>query len=151
MTEPRSQSSAVCQFIDEHKTLVMATVNSASEPLASYAPFVFENNEFYVFVSQLAAHTRNLAAGSVVHVMLIRDEANSANLFGRARLSFRCDSQLVDRSQKQFAEILSLFRNKFGPVVSTLESLPDFMLFRLIPGDGNFVQGFGRAEAVRLI
>ncbi len=140
MSDSLSPSASAHQFIAEHKTLVLATVSSTSEPLVSYAPFVFAHNEFYVFVSQLAAHTRNLAAGSAAHVMLIHDEESSPNLFGRARLSFYCESQLVDRHQPQFGKILSHFRNKFGPVVSTLESLPDFMLFRLVPGEGNFVQ-----------
>ncbi|MEZ6136691.1 MAG: pyridoxamine 5'-phosphate oxidase family protein [Pirellulaceae bacterium] len=137
-------------FINECQTAVLATVSPEGAPLASYAPFVFHEESFYILVSNLAAHTRNLTTSTQCHVMLIRDEGQSPNLFGRQRLSFPCEIESVARENEQFPAVILAMRERHGPVVSMLENLPDFVLMRLQPGNGNFVQGFGRAATIRL-
>ncbi len=47
-------------FIAGFRTAVLATSSDDGSPHASYAPFVFSGPSFYVFVSNLAVHTRNL-------------------------------------------------------------------------------------------
>lgn len=130
---------------------MIATVSPEGEPLASYAPFVFSENKFFIFVSQLAAHTRNLSFAPLGHVMLIAEESKSNNPFARKRLSFYCDATKIDRSSPVFSQRIEQFRDQFGPVISMLESLPDFIMFELKPrGAGNFVEGFGKASDVFL-
>lgn len=144
-------SQTAIDFIAGFSTATIATVSPEGEPLASYAPFIFSENKFYIFVSQLAAHTRNLTHSRLCHFMLIAEEANTNNLFARKRLSFYCDAAAIDRDSPDFPRQIELFRNRFGPVVSMLESLPDFIMIELTPrGTGNFVEGFGKASNVPL-
>ncbi len=142
----KNANDDVLQFIQQQRTAILASVNSQAEPLASYAPFVFAGGEFFVLLSQLAAHTKNLTSQRKCHLLLIRDEQDSPNLFARHRLSFHCRVRVVERDLPEFTAMIALFRQRCGPVVDMLASLPDFVLFALTPGEGNFVQGFGRAR-----
>ncbi len=151
MPDNQSLVDQALKFISEHRSAILATVGQQGEPHASYAPFLFYENHFYIFVSELAGHTRNLIQEPKCHLMLLRAEQDSPNLFARQRLSFACQATIVDRQEELFAQALQAMRERFGPVMATLESLPDFILFQLSPGDGNFVQGFGRAAKVQLL
>ncbi len=150
MSDEPTLADQARSFIGEHRTAILATADSEGEPLASYAPFLFFKDAFYIFVSQLAGHTRNLINSPSCHLMLIRDEQASVNLFARQRLSFACAAVAIDRQSVEFSTCMHAMREQFGPVIGTLASLPDFILFRLEPGDGNFVTGFGKAVSLRL-
>ena len=146
--ESQSEPSLI-EFISGFKTVNLATVSSDGQPLASYAPFVSEDGAFYIYVSQLAAHTRNLIQNPRCHIMLLRDEAETSNPFARQRLSFNCSVKAVERDAEEYQRILKQYRERFGPVVEMLSSLPDFVLFRLtVEGEGNLVLGFGKASNV---
>ncbi len=134
----------------EHKikTLILSTVDAEGGPHASYAPFIYHSSKFYIFVSNLARHTENLRRTQIVDVLLIEDESESKNLFARKRVNLRCTAHIVERDDAQFAERIAEFRQKFGPVVSTLESLPDFYMFELHPLSGRQVTGFGQATDI---
>jgi heme iron utilization protein len=145
-----SNDQALHQEIQEHlvkvKTLVIATRDAKShDPDASYAPYVEHEGRFYILISTLAAHTRNLLAYDRCHVLFIADEQNSPNLFARKRVSFRCTSEAIDRSQSHGVKVIALLRDRLGPVVDMLASLGDFHLIQLTPESGTYVKGFGQA------
>ncbi|MCH9675526.1 MAG: pyridoxamine 5'-phosphate oxidase family protein [Gammaproteobacteria bacterium] len=134
------------QFLRERRSLIMATVDAEAMPEASYAPFVrTEDNAFYVYVSDLARHTRNLREQSRVSILLIEDEQSSAQLFARKRLTFQCDAHVVERETPKWTEVLDSFDKKFGQVMDMLRPLTDFHLWRLQPKSGRFVKGFAQA------
>ena len=55
------------QLLNDSQSLILATVNENDAPLASYAPFVVdEEQQFYLFASSLAAHTANLRRSETV-------------------------------------------------------------------------------------
>lgn len=150
MNRESQSEPSVLEFISNFRTVNLASVSTDGRPLASYAPFVFDSGAFYVYVSQLAEHTRNLLQNPQCHVMLLRDEAETTNPFARQRLSFNCSVEVV-RDVEEYQRILKQYRERFGPVVEMLSSLPDFVLFRLkVEGEGNLVLGFGKASSVSI-
>lgn len=128
------------------RTLHMSTVSSEGIPDASYAPFIRgQDHCFYVYLSQLARHTRNLEATSRVSVLLIEDERETNQLFARKRLIFDCDATIVPRDSDVWNELMGAFADAFGEVMQLIRPLGDFKLFRLQPRGGTYVRGFGQA------
>ena len=47
---------------DQTSSAMLATITQGQNPAASYAPLVWLNGHCYLFLSELALHTRNLNA-----------------------------------------------------------------------------------------
>jgi putative heme iron utilization protein len=133
---------------DTISSLQIATLGSEQMPEASYAPFVWHDNACYLFLSDLAKHTRNLKLNPSISVMMIEDEAKSRNKFARRRIVLQGSVQMIDREQDLFETVLIEFRARFGEVMKLLEPLQDFHLFQITPGSGRFIRGFGQAYAI---
>lgn len=148
--EQLNEFNQACRtLIADKKTLLLATVNPDGIPENSYAPYVQdEQGCFYIFVSQLAGHTRNLQMGTDCSVLFIRDEQESRNLYARERVSFRCAVKQVEAADTRYNGMLDRLEEVQGQTVVMLRSLPDFLLFQLKPTSGNYVVGFGKAFAV---
>lgn len=148
MTPAISQDEELRHFVQHLKSLTLATVSSDGHPNASYAPFVEAEGDFFILISQLAKHTSNLIATGRCHIMLIADEKESVNLFARKRLSYDCDISEIPRDNAEFQTIIHAMKNRFGPTIEMLASLPDFRLVRLHPTQGIWVRGFAQATPV---
>jgi putative heme iron utilization protein len=96
-------------------------------------------------VSGLATHTQNIHNHPFVSVLFIEDEVKTKQIFARRRLNFNCTANLVERETEKWQQIVDKFELRFGELISTLRSLPDFRIFQLIPKNGRFVIGFGAA------
>ena len=127
------------------RSLMLATLDESGMPRASYAPFVYHSRHYYIYVSHLSAHTRELLERPYASILLMEDEADATQIFARKRLSYECDCYEFDTTEPGHASILDLFNQRFGGVMDLLRSLPDFVLFRLSPRSGRFVTGFGQA------
>lgn len=128
------------------ETLHLATVNSAGDAEASYAPFIApEGFCFYLFLSDLAQHTANIRRGGWVSVLLVESEEAASNAFARRRAVFQCRSALIPRDDPRWAGLIGGFEAKFGDIINLLGSLQDFNLFRLQAVEGSYVRGFGQA------
>lgn len=134
---------------NQTQSLILATVDGDAAPRASYAPFVMHSGAFYIYLSRLSEHTRDLLHNPAVSVMLIEDEAAASQLFARKRLIYACHARAVDRGDAGHDAILQILTDRFGSVMKLLQTLPDFVLFRLEPASGRFVTGFGRAYDLR--
>ena len=135
------------EFLLGIDALVLATVNTEGYPEASYTPFIEYNGCYYILVSELASHTRNLKQSAVASVIFIGNKEDS-HAHTRQRLSCHCDAKLVERSNTDYEVVLQLMQRQFGKLIETLRGLSDFQLFQLKPVKGNFVAGFGQAFAV---
>lgn len=142
--------SAACQALQNgKKSVLLSTLNAAGNPEISYAPAVRDDTGcFYIFVSELAAHTANLLSHANCSVLFIQDEQESRNIFARERLTYQCEVVTVERDSAKGDEILELMETELGQTVKLLRSLPDFHLFRLKPTRGSYVVGFGKAFEV---
>lgn len=135
-------------LLESQQTLLLATRSSDGEADISYAPFLHQQGQFYIFISELARHTQNLLAHPRVSLMIIQPEAEASNPFARQRLTLRCSVDVIARDHEDFAPKLTQLTEKFGETIHLLASLPDFHLMALTPLDGLFVAGFGKAMVV---
>lgn len=136
-------------FSAQFKSVILATVNEAAEPQASYAPCVIdEARNIYVFVSGLSAHTQNLTTTGKASALFVEDEAKTPQMFARKRLSYRCTASLLERESEHWRAIAQQFESRFGNIIEVMTGLPDFRIFQLRPQSGRFVVGFGAAYDV---
>ncbi len=134
------------KFPEEFTSIIISTVNKQGIPNASYAPFVMDDDKnIYIYVSGLATHTQNVQNHPFVSVLFIDDEVKTNQIFARRRLSFDCTANLIERETEKWQQIVDKFQLRFGELISTLRSLPDFRILQLTPKTGRFVIGFGAA------
>lgn len=136
------------EFRQDRKTIQLATVDIEGKPNVSYAPFIANQNGYYVLISEIARHARNLTDNPQVSLMLIEDESQSKQLFARKRLTFDAVASIVERDSSEWKISVEQLEQRFGEIVSGLSNLADFKLFCLKPVQGLFVKGFGQAFQV---
>ena len=145
MTTDTEITQALKQLHSQCQTRQLATVDAAGQPDASYAPYVQVAGNYYIFVSQLAAHTQNLLTQKQASIMLIQAEQDAKNLFARMRYTCACEVADVARTEPLFNEMIESMQERFGGVIELLTSLGDFHLLQLSPVSGRLVTGFGKA------
>ncbi|MFM2600633.1 heme utilization protein HutZ [Vibrio fortis] len=136
------------EFRQERRTLQLATVDEEGRPNVSYAPFVQNQEGYFVLISDIARHARNLKANPNVSLMMIEDEESSKQLYARKRLTFDATASVVERESELWAQVIGQMKDRFGEIIDGLSQLQDFSLFNLKAENGLFVKGFGQAYQV---
>ncbi|UPR49639.1 heme utilization protein HutZ [Vibrio cyclitrophicus] len=136
------------EFRQERRTLQLATVDEEGRPNVSYAPFVQNQEGYFVLISDIARHARNLKANPQVSLMMIEDEENSKQLYARKRLTFDAQASVVERETELWTQVIGQMQERFGEIIDGLSQLQDFSLFNLKAENGLFVKGFGQAYQV---
>ena len=133
-------------LLSDMKSIILSTVDREKLPNASYAPSAIDDEgNFYVYISELSKHTRNLLKSSVASIMIIEDESKADNLFARKRFTIEAKSVEVGRDTDEWVNKMDLMQGKFGESISYLRNLTDFRMFKLSPKGGLLVYGFARA------
>src|SRR5690606_7782630 len=135
------------ELIASTKSVVLATIDTKGKPTASYAPYVRVNNTFYVLVSFMAKHTKNLLNGQA-SMMFIEDESATKQIYARERLTFDTVTSQIERDSDLWNEVLPQLKETHGKVLDILSEMQDFILVQLTPTVGNYVNGFGSAYIV---
>ncbi|TMX47021.1 heme utilization protein HutZ [Vibrio sp. Hep-1b-8] len=136
------------EFRQARRTLQLATVDENGRPNVSYAPYVQNQDGYFVLISEIARHARNLQVNPSVSIMMIEDEGDSKQLFARKRLTFDAVASVVERDSKQWNLVIAQMKERFGKIIDGLSQLQDFVLFNLKAEQGLFVKGFGQAYQV---
>ncbi|WP_435250369.1 heme utilization protein HutZ [Vibrio sp. nBUS_14] len=136
------------EFRQERRTLQLATVDEEGCPNVSYAPFVQNQEGYFVLISDIARHARNLKANPQVSLMMIEDEQSSKQLYARKRLTFDAQASVVERETELWTQVIGQMQERFGEIIDGLSQLQDFSLFNLKAENGLFVKGFGQAYQV---
>ncbi|BDR20984.1 MULTISPECIES: heme utilization protein HutZ [Vibrio] len=136
------------EFRQERRTLQLATVDAEGRPNVSYAPYVQNQEGYFVLISKIARHARNLLENPNVSLMMIEDEESSKQLFARKRLTFDAVANMVERDTEMWHQVVGQMKERFGEIIDGLSQLEDFVLFNLKPESGLFVKGFGQAYQV---
>ncbi|EIP0119070.1 heme utilization protein HutZ [Vibrio alginolyticus] len=136
------------EFRQERRTLQLATVDAEGRPNVSYAPYVQNQEGYFVLISKIARHARNLLENPNVSLMMIEDEESSKQLFARKRLTFDAVANVVERDTEMWQQVIGQMKERFGEIIDGLSQLEDFVLFNLKPESGLFVKGFGQAYQV---
>jgi len=136
-------------LLNRCQSLMLATVNPDTTPLASYTPFVVDQSrQFYIFISSLAHHTANLQRSRQASLMLIEDEQAAAQIFARRRLTFQCEARFIERGTDEWEMASTLYQARFGEFFAMIKSFSDFQMCRLSPTKGWLVLGFGQAYTI---
>ncbi len=136
------------EFRQERRTIQLATVDAEGRPNVSYAPYVQNQKGYFVLISQIARHARNLLENPNVSLMMIEDEDSSKQLFARKRLTFDAVATVVERDTEMWQQVVGQMKDRFGEIIDGLSQLEDFVLFNLKAEQGLFVKGFGQAYQV---
>lgn len=133
-------------FIANIQTAIIGTLDKHNHPFSSYAPYIYDNNRFYVYISDIATHAKNLQKNPKASLFFVEDESKTENLFARKRVSLQCDSQKIERGCEHFEAVLDLFSQKFdAKMVATLKKMTDFNLYEFKVNYGEATFGFGKA------
>ena len=133
------------EFIDSFKSCVLSTIDENKNPFTSYAPYVNKDGKYYVYISTMAKHTRNLEKNETLSIFFIEDEISCENIFGRKRVVLQCNSKKLPRDTKEFEELTQAFEKRHGSTMNMLKAMKDFSFFEFTPFNGEAVFGFGQA------
>lgn len=145
MTKTKQQ---YVEFVSKARTLIISTIDEAGKPFTSYAPFVKHDGKLYIYISKIANHYRHIDERPEVDVMLIEDEASTANLFARQRARFACRATNLGNAANE--DVFQLFDELFSANLMKMLRGLDFSLFELSITEGRYVVGFGQAFEVDL-
>lgn len=133
-------------FLETFEALVMASITPTGEPHASTAPYVRINNDFYILISTVAQHGRNLLISSQVSLLFAEDESKTLQPFARKRATIEASVSEIHQETPIFLEAIDRFKAHFdSDLVQSLSEMGDFHLFKLSPLSGSVVMGFGKA------
>lgn len=141
-------SADIVRLHSNTQSLMLATQDTEGESDISSAPYVFIDGCYYIFISELAAHTAHLKNAPQAAILLIEDEAISRNVFARLRLSWVVMARMLANTEAQYTQVMDALEKRFGNTVSLLKSLPDFRLCELRPQQGRLISGFGKAYSI---
>lgn len=138
-------------LIQSRQTLLLSTVTENGKPESSYAAYVRDQQGvFYIYVSELAAHTKNMLQNKLVSVLFIASENETQNFFARERIVFDCTINEIQKDDVTHDTQLQAMQEKFGETVALLRNLTDFHLLALTPVSGKYIAGFGKAFEINI-
>ena len=133
-------------FLETFQTLIMASLTPEGEAHASTAPYVRLDNDFYILISTVAQHGRNLLTNSKVSLLFVEDESQCIQPFARKRVTIEATASEIFRDNDHYSAVIERFCAHFdSELVGSLAQMGDFHLFKLSPQSGSVVMGFGRA------
>lgn len=137
------------ELLTKQQSIMLATISEDGSPHVSYTPFAVDaDKNFYIFISTLAHHTKNLMRSEQTSLILIADEGDTQQIFARHRLTFSCQIEALDRNSDAWQTAATHYEDRFGSFFQMIRGFKDFNMFRLIPQDGSLVVGFGQAYAL---
>jgi len=84
-------------FLETFQTLIMASLTPEGAPHASTAPYVRFGNDFYILISTVAQHGRNLLENPNVSLLFVEDESQCVQPFARKRVTIEATASEIDR------------------------------------------------------
>lgn len=136
------------ELISGSQSIILGTVDAEGNPSASYAPFAQINNKFYILVSFMARHTRNLKDIKKTSIMFIEDESATKQIYARHRLTLDATALHIERDSPLWSTAIAKLQEKHGKILDLLTGMDDFIMIELIPLKGAYVNGFGSAYFV---
>lgn len=133
-------------FLETFQTLIMASLTPEGAPHASTAPYVRFGNDFYILISTVAQHGRNLLENPNVSLLFVEDESQCVQPFARKRVTIEATASEIHRVDEAYTAVVERFIAHFDQeLVTSLTQMGDFHLFKLSPKSGSVVMGFGKA------
>jgi putative heme iron utilization protein len=114
-------------------------------PYVSLAPYAAAHDFglFFVHLSRLAVHTRNLQADPRAALMIAEADTGAGDPQTLARVSLQVTARPLARDSAGYTEARGRYTARF-PASAPIFDLADFDLYELVPAEGRFVAAFGR-------
>lgn len=139
-------NNEVKDFLAGFKTCMIASLTPEQKAYASTAPFARNGNVFYILISTVAQHGKNLLATDNVSLLFTEDESVCVQPYARKRITIEASVQEIARNTNDFDIGINLLKNRFDTeLVESLANMSDFHLFALGAQSGSAVMGFGQA------
>lgn len=136
----------VTEFLSGFKTCMIASLTPEGKAYASTAPYERDGNTFYILISTVAQHGKNLLATQDISLLFAEDESTCVQPFARKRITIEASVKEVVRDTSDFDVGINLLKNRFDTeLVENLAKMGDFHLFALSAQSGSAVMGFGQA------
>ena len=131
-------------LIENSKIASLGTCTD-NQPHVSMVSFSVNDNfsEFYILISQLAKHSKNIAQNNKVSLMICQPETEADNPQTLARVSISGRSELIKRNKEEYLSA----KNNYLMKNSSAEmyfGLGDFQLYKLKIDKARFVAGFAK-------
>lgn len=133
------------ELLKPFQSTVLGSIGKNGYPFSSYAPFYYDGEVVYIFISDIATHAKNMQTIPKASAFFIEDESITENIFKRKRISLQCDVETIDREDHVFDSIMEAFVAKQGQTLTMLMGMKDFNLYKLTPIYGEATFGFGEA------
>ena len=133
------------ELLEPFQTTVLGTVSDNGYPFSSYAPFYYDGEVVYIFISNIATHAQNMQSRPQASAFFIEDESITQNMFRRKRISLQCDVKIISRDDSSFESIMEAFTQKQRSTLTMLMGMADFNLYALTPIYGEATFDFGEA------
>lgn len=131
------------EYLFEQKSLLISSLSPDGFPEISYAPFVKDGNQVYMYLSAAANHYANLSHHGKCSVMALVDESATKNIFARNRVSFKCNAVKQDSVPEA---IENMYSDRHGETnYQHIKTMHDFDWFVMTIESGRLVEGFGKA------
>jgi putative heme iron utilization protein len=135
----------LAHLIRRTRIAALGTIHDGEPNLAMVAvAFEDDFSAFYIHVSRLGKHTRDMEGDPHVSLLLAEADDGRADPQTLARVSIQGTAEILPRNLPDYSRIKSLYLRRF-PEAEDLFSLGDFNLWRIRPKGGRFVAGFARA------
>jgi len=116
-----------------------------NQPFVSMVAYSHSPNfsEFYIHVSQLAVHTKNILENDKVSLMICQSDYQTKNPNTLARVTITGKAFIIEKSDENFASIKQTYLEK-NPTAEMLFNLGDFQIFKIEVDQARYVAGFAK-------
>jgi putative heme iron utilization protein len=141
----RESELTLARLIRNTRIAALATLHEGEPNLAMVAfAFAEDFSAFYIHVSRLGKHTRDMEIDSHVSLLVAETDDGRPDPQTLARVSVQGTAETLPREAPDYSQVKTIYLNRF-PESEQLFSLGDFNLWRIRPAGGRFVAGFARA------
>lgn len=137
------QTQALRNLLRNQTIAALGTLHDG-DPYVSMVPYAqpSDSADFFIHVSRLAAHTKDMLASSRVSLLIVADSSDSPQ--SRPRVTVQGDAHRLDAESAEYAAAKACYIARF-PHAAHIFELGDFSIFRIQPVSARVVGGFAQA------
>ncbi len=140
-----SSEQTLSRLIRNTRIATLGTLHEGEPNLAMVAyAFAEDFSAFYVHVSRLGKHTRDMETDPRVSLLIAETDDRRADPQTLARLSLQGTAEMLPRDASEYIKVKASYLQRFSEAEQFFR-LGDFNLWQIIPKSGRFVAGFAQA------
>ena len=146
---PSRLDTVLLQLLRSRRTAALSTLNDAGDPAVSLTPFAVDpaQGRILIFVSGLAAHTRQLQRHPRAALLIQESEEGAERIHALSRAAIEVEAQIIPPDSADAEHAREVYFSRF-PDARMLAELPDFIWVSLIPQSVRHIAGFGAARSI---